>query len=93
MIGLILARKWKRMTQMSTQPFWGVFHEVFGVCFLIWALEVPLLALENGHFHSLYGAKTENGWQIFVYGSIILKKNLVALLTYTHHWLTAISKI
>ena len=32
-IGLILARKWKRMTQMSTQPFWGVFREVFGLRF------------------------------------------------------------
>ena len=30
-IGLTLARKWKRMTQMSTQPFWGVFRKVFGV--------------------------------------------------------------
>ena len=28
-IGLILTQKWKRMTQMSTQPFWGVFREVF----------------------------------------------------------------
>ena len=28
-IGLILARKWKCMNQMSTQPFWGVFCEVF----------------------------------------------------------------
>ena len=30
-IGLILPRKWKHMTQMSTPPFWGVFREVFGV--------------------------------------------------------------
>ena len=44
-------------------------------------------------FYPLKRPKNENGWQTFVYGSIILKKNLVALLTYTHHWLTAISKI
>ena len=43
-------------------------------------------------FHPIYRAKKE--WQIFVYGSIILKKkNLAALLTYKHHWLRAISKI
>merc|ERR1712242_159545 len=44
-------------------------------------------------FYTLYKAKNENGWQIFVYGSIILKFFLVALLTYWHHWLRAISKI
>ena len=32
-IGLILAQKWKRMTQMSIQTFWGVFREVFGPLF------------------------------------------------------------
>ena len=42
-IGLILAQKWKRMNQMSTQPFWGVFREVFGVRFYIGALEVPFI--------------------------------------------------
>ena len=30
---------------------------------------------------------------VFVYGSIILKFFVVALLTYTHQWLTAIRKI
>ena len=40
-IGLVLAQKWKRMNQMSTPPFWGVFREVFGVRSKIWALEVP----------------------------------------------------
>ena len=42
-IGLVLARKWKRMNQMSTPPFWGVFREVFGVRSKIWALEVPFI--------------------------------------------------
>ena len=40
-IGLVLARKWKRMNQMSTPPFWGMFHKVFGVRSKIWALQVP----------------------------------------------------
>ena len=40
-IGLIPARKWKRMNQESTPPFWGVFREVFGVRSKIWALKVP----------------------------------------------------
>ena len=31
-------------------PFWWVFREVFGVRSKIRALEVPILALENGHF-------------------------------------------
>ena len=36
---------------MSTQPFWGVFREVFGVRSYIGALEVPFfLALANEHF-------------------------------------------
>ena len=26
-IGLVLARKWNRMNQMSTPPFWGVFRQ------------------------------------------------------------------
>ena len=30
-IGLKPTQKLKRMNQMSTQPFWGVFREVFGV--------------------------------------------------------------
>ena len=30
-IGLKPTQKAKRMTQMSTQPFWGVFREVFGL--------------------------------------------------------------
>ena len=38
------------MTQMSTQLFWGVFREVFGVHSKIWALQVTLFALENGTF-------------------------------------------
>ena len=38
------------MNQESTPPFWGVFRGVFGVRSKIWALEVPFLALENGHF-------------------------------------------
>ena len=37
---------------------------------------------ENQTFHPLYRAKNENGWDIFVYGSIILNFFLVALLTY-----------
>ena len=28
---LEIGRKWKRMNQMYTAPFWGVFREVFGV--------------------------------------------------------------
>ena len=44
-------------------------------------------------FYTLKRPKNENGSYFFVYGSIILKFFLVALLTYTHHWLTAISKI
>ena len=48
-IGLVLARKWKRMNQMSTPPFWGVFREVFGVRSKIWALEVPFFGTpQNG---------------------------------------------
>ena len=30
-IGLKPTQKAKRMTQMTTQPFWGVFREVFGL--------------------------------------------------------------
>ena len=29
------------MKQISTQPFWGVFREVFGVCSYIGALKEP----------------------------------------------------
>ena len=46
-----------------------------------------------GPFYPLKRPKNENGSYFFVYGSIILKFFVVALLTYTHHWLTAISKI
>ena len=38
-IGSIHTQKWKRMTQTSTPPFWGVFREVFGPCSQIGALE------------------------------------------------------
>ena len=39
-----------------------------------------------GPFYPFKRPKNENGWQTFVYGSILLKIFLVALITYSHHW-------
>ena len=60
-IGMILARKWKRMNQMSTPPFWGVFREVFRLRFVIPALGVTWKwALLSEPFHPLKAKNFKN---------------------------------
>ena len=49
-IGLILARKWIRMNQMSTPPFWGCFGRFLESVLRFGRLKSHFLALENGHF-------------------------------------------
>ena len=44
-------------------------------------------------FYPLKRPKNENGWQIFIYGSMLLNFFLVAPLTYSHHWLRGQSKV
>ena len=49
--GSILASKWKRMTQMSTPLFWGVFCEGFFILFLDWgARRAVFWHLKTGTF-------------------------------------------
>ena len=58
---MILARKWKRMNQMSTPPFWGVFREVFRLRFVIPALGVTWKwALLSEPFHPLKAKNFKN---------------------------------
>ena len=49
-IGLILARKWKRMNQMSTLPFWWVFREVLESVLRFGRAKCHFLALQYRHF-------------------------------------------
>ena len=56
-IGSTLAQKWKRMTQMSTPPFWGEFCEIFGVWSQIGALEgLFFWHLKTGTFAKTFGS-------------------------------------
>ena len=60
-IGLILARKWKRMNQESTTPFWGLFREVFGGRLKIWALEVSFFGTQKQALLAIPFAMTQLG--------------------------------